>query len=286
MPHDDPPPRPGPSPREGGKKGARDGTARQEPHETPPAEVEPSDTEPRDSAEQPARDPRRSARAGVLIGLLVGLLGFGLAVQLRSSQTDPALATARQEDLVRILDDLDARKERLRDEVASLEDRKRQLNSGAKGRAAALEEARRRADELGILAGTLAAEGPGLRIRFSGEDPLRADKLLNAVEELRGAGAEAMQIGGSDGTAVRIVASTYFLDDGSALDVDGQSLSGPYTLRVIGDPQTMRTALEIPGGVVSEVTKDGGTVTVDEREKVTVDALRRAEPPQYARPTS
>ncbi|MGH3711926.1 MAG: DUF881 domain-containing protein [Micromonosporaceae bacterium] len=231
--------------------------------------------------------PRRSAWAGVLIGLLVGALGFGLAVQLRSSQTDPSLASARQEDLVRILDDLDGRKERLRDEIASLEDRKRQLNSGAKGREAALEEARRRADELGILAGTLVAEGPGLVITFrAGPKPLKADKILNAVEELRGAGAEAMQITGANDKAVRIVASTYFLDDDGDLEVDGERLTGPYTLTVIGDPRTMRTALEIPGGVVSEVSKDNGTVTVDERDLVTVSALRQVDPPEYARPTS
>ncbi|MGH3739853.1 MAG: DUF881 domain-containing protein, partial [Micromonosporaceae bacterium] len=145
---------------------------------------------------------RRPARAGVLIGLLVGLLGFGLAVQLQSTQEDPALATARQEDLVRILDQLDGRKARLQDEISSLEARKRRLNSGAKGREAALGEARRRADELGILAGTLRAEGPGLVIKFKGDsNPVAADDILNAVQELRGAGAEAMQLGGSDGSA-------------------------------------------------------------------------------------
>lgn len=230
---------------------------------------------------------RRGARAGVLIGLLVGLLGFGLAVQLNNGRTDPTLSGARQEDLVRILDDLDSRKERLRDEITSLEERRRQLTSGAQGRAAAVDEARRMADELGILAGTLPAEGPGLVIRFRpGPEAVRADQVLNAVEELRGAGAEAMQIAGSSGTVVRIVAATYFLDDDEALRVDGQSLSGPYTLTVIGDPRTMRTALEIPGGVVSEVSKDGGTVSLDERERITVSALRRAEPPRYARPTS
>lgn len=235
----------------------------------------------------PSGRDRRSARAGVLIGVLVGLLGFGLAVQLNKGEADPTLAAARQEDLVQILDDLDGRTERLRDEISSLEDRKRQLTSGTEGRAAAVEEARRLAQELGILAGTLPAAGPGLVIEFrSGSQPVRADEILNAVEELRGAGAEAMQISGSGSSAVRVVASTYFLDDGSDLDVDGQVLKAPYTLTVIGDPRTMRTALEIPGGVVSEVSKDGGTVSLDERARVVVSATRRADPPRYARPVS
>jgi uncharacterized protein YlxW (UPF0749 family) len=228
----------------------------------------------------------KSPRAGVLIGLLVGLLGFGLAVQLNNGQDDPSLAGARQEDLVRILADIESRKERLQDEITSLEDRKRQLTSSAQGPAAAA-EARRLADELGILAGTLPAEGPGLVTVFRpGSEAVRADQVLNAVEELRGAGAEAMQISGRDGTAVRVVADTYFVDHRDGLEVDGLVLAAPYTVRVIGDPETMRTALEIPGGVVSEVSKDGGTVSLDERRRITVSALRRAEPPRYARPAS
>ncbi len=228
-------------------------------------------------------------RSKLLISVLVGLVGFMLMVQVRSHQEDLGLATARQEDLVRILADLDAQQERLRDEVASLEETERQLTSGAQGREAALEEARRRADELGILAGTLPAEGPGLEIVFHGTAarPIEAAVILNAVEELRGAGAEAMQIAGGDQQAVRIVAATYFLDgaDGT-LVVDGQRLDNPYTLTVIGDPQTMRAALGIPGGVIEEVERYGGTVVVHEPDVVSVSALRTVSEPEYARPTS
>src|SRR4051812_9417117 len=64
-----------------------------------------------------ARLARRISAAGTMIGLLFGLLGFGLVVQLRSHSTDPQLASARPEDLVRILSDLDARQSRLRSEI-------------------------------------------------------------------------------------------------------------------------------------------------------------------------
>ncbi len=48
---------------------------------------------------------------------------------------------------------------------------------------------------------------------------------------------------------VRIVASTYFVDGGGGIMVDGTALSGAYTLSVIGPADTMRTAMTIPGGV-------------------------------------
>ena len=230
---------------------------------------------------------RRVSATGAAIGLLLGLLGFALVVQLRSNAGDAELSAARPDDLVRILSDLDARDERLRAEIASLEDTQRQLASGAQGREAALDEARRRADALGILSGTLPAQGPGLQIRFTaGGEPVRAATVLDAVEELRGAGAEAMQIAGADSPAVRIVASTYFVDAPDGLVVDGHHMSGPYTLLAIGDPQTMQTALNIPGGVVDTVRQHGGNVIVQESTVAKVTAVRPAGSLKYARPTS
>jgi uncharacterized protein YlxW (UPF0749 family) len=229
--------------------------------------------------------PRRSA---ALIGVLVALLGFALAVQVNSNDSDQALAGARQEDLVRILDTLDSRKERLQQEIASLNSQRQQISSTEQGRAEALKEARQRADDLGILAGTLPAEGPGLSVVFSGgKDGVGASVLLDAVEELRGAGAEAMQVEGSSGGAVRIVASTAFVDgSGRSVLVDGNRLSAPLTLSVIGDGSTMQAALNIPGGVVDTVRQAGGRVSVRQPSVVQVSVTRSAPAARYARPVS
>ncbi|MFG3701046.1 DUF881 domain-containing protein [Micromonospora sp. NPDC047620] len=231
---------------------------------------------------------RRVSSAGVMIAVLLALLGFTLVVQLKTTSTDPTVAATRQEDLVRILYDLNSREVRLRQDIAALEESQRQLRSGEQGRQAALDEATRRADELGILAGTLPATGPGLAVRFeAGEKPISASRVLDAVQELRGAGAEAMQISGGDRATVRIIASTYFLDgENGSLVVDGRRLTGPFTITVIGDPATMRTALNIPGGVVASVTGDGGKLIVEDREAAEVSALHAPIKLEHARPVS
>ncbi|SCG38761.1 DUF881 domain-containing protein [Micromonospora humi] len=231
---------------------------------------------------------RRFTSAGAMIGVLLALLGFTLVVQLKTTSTDPTLAATREEDLVRISSDLDSRERRLRQDIEALEESQRQLRSGAQGRQAALQEATRRADELGILAGTLPAVGPGLEVRFSGSGKaMSSTRILDAVQELRGAGAEAMQIQGADGTAVRVIASTYFVDaSGGGLVVDGRRLGGPFTILVIGDPATMRTALNIPGGVVSTVRNNGGNVTSEDREVVEVSQLHAPIKLDHARPVS
>ena len=231
---------------------------------------------------------RRFSSAGAMIAVLLALLGFTLVVQFKTTSTDPTLAATREEDLVRISSDLDSRERRLRQEIELLEESQRQLRSGEQGRQAALEEATRRADELGILAGTLPAVGPGLEVRFSGPSKaVSSTRILDAVQELRGAGAEAMQIQGADGTAARVIASTYFEDvpDG-ALVVDGRRLTGPFTIMVIGDPATMRTALNIPGGVVASVRDGGGNVTSEDREVVEVSQLHAPIKLDHARPVS
>lgn len=244
-------------------------------------------------AEEPVASPvvestrraRRVSTAGAMIALLLGLLAFALVVQVQSNAGGSQLDNARQDDLVRILSDLNSREQRLRAEIGTLEGTLSQLGAGAQGQEAALAEARRRADELGILAGTLAADGEGLTVRILPRDSsVRAATILEAVEELRGAGAEAMQIAGGTGPAVRIVAGTYFADGPRGLVVDGQALPAPYTITVIGPAATMKTALMIPGGVSDSVARDGGTVLLDEAASARVDALAPPEQLQYAKP--
>jgi uncharacterized protein YlxW (UPF0749 family) len=229
---------------------------------------------------------KRISAAGAVIGLLVGLLAFALVVQVKSNTSgDTALANARQDDLVRILSDLNARELRLRTDITQSQATLSQLGAGAQGREAALNEARRRADELGILAGTLPAVGQGLQIQIvRGAAAVPASTVLETVEELRGAGAEAMQIRGSTGGPVRIVASTAFVDGPAGIVVDGVLLTGAYTISVIGPGPTMRTALTIPGGVSDAVARVGGTVIVDEPASVTVDALHASTELKYAKP--
>ncbi|MCW2607991.1 MAG: hypothetical protein JWO60_2684, partial [Frankiales bacterium] len=230
----------------------------------------------------------RWRRVDLAVAALLGVLGFAVAVQVRSTQDDGLLASARQEDLVRILDDLSNRNDRLRRETAALTATRERLTSGSDRDRAALDEARRRALVLGVLAGTLPAEGPGVVVTLtdsSGE--VGADDLLNALEELRDAGAEAVQVSGADtGGAVRVVASTSFLDRAEGVEVDGRLLTEPFVYTVVGEPSTLVAALAIPGGVTDSVEQQGGTVSVERPATVRVGALRRLETPRYARPAA
>lgn len=231
--------------------------------------------------EPPGGPPRTSRRrAGVLIGVLCLLLGFALAVQVRTTSDASGLGAARQEDLVRILDDLSAREDRLREDITGQERIRDELATGGNQADTALDEARLRQEQLAILAGTVAAEGPGIQLTVS--DPagqVGPEMLLDAIQELRAAGAEAIQVGD-----VRIGVSSAVIGTPGAPSVDGIQLSAPYRIVAIGDPPTLETALNIPGGVVNTVSRAGGEARIEQRDEVTITALRVIEEPEYAQP--
>lgn len=227
--------------------------------------------------------PPRITRAQLIVALLLFGLGFGLAVQVASnSDSGSALRGARQEDLVRILDELDSRTQRLEDEKQGLEKQRQELQSSSDQAAEARKQTAEKERQLGILAGTVAAQGPGITMTIEDtKGTVKADMLLDAIQELRAAGAEAIQVNG-----VRVVAGTYFTGAGKSVGVDGNQINAPYRFKVIGKPQDLEPALNIPGGVVQTLEKEQATVTVEQSDKIVVDALRQAKRPDYARSSS
>ncbi|WP_298457581.1 DUF881 domain-containing protein [uncultured Cellulomonas sp.] len=221
----------------------------------------------------------RGSRSQLLAGLLCALLGFAVVVQVRQNQVE-GLSRLPQSELVRILDQANQRTDDLEREAAALEATRQELLSGSGQQAAALEAATAAAETQGILSGRLPAQGPGIELVIS--DP-RGDitpiALFNVLEELRNAGAEAIQL-----DDVRIVASSYFTGAPGAVVVDGVPVEAPYRWTVIGDPDTMGPALEIPGGALAQIRNYGGSGTPQSRLQVEVTATRAVPEPRFATP--
>ncbi|HKF31006.1 MAG TPA: hypothetical protein VKB37_01410, partial [Jatrophihabitantaceae bacterium] len=53
--------------------------------------------------------------------MLTAVLGFAIAVQVRSNSSSDSLQYAREDDLIRILDDQNARADRLNQQIADLQ---------------------------------------------------------------------------------------------------------------------------------------------------------------------
>ncbi|MHA3704765.1 DUF881 domain-containing protein [Jatrophihabitans sp. YIM 134969] len=239
-------------------------------HEQPPPEPEETDT----GAESTVTRPRPSSHrvAGVLIGVLLALLGFGIAVQVRSSSGD-TLADARQDDLIRILDDQNSRADRLRQQLAQLRTTEQQLQASGDKDSVAYAQAEQQLTALRVLLGIVPATGPGVRLTITDpDDQLGAEDLLDIVQELRGAGAEAIQF-----DDVRIGTDSAFMPSATGdgpPQLDGTTLTAPYEILAIGDPPTLDRALNIFGGVAATVRAKGGQVAIVQETRVDVTATR------------
>lgn len=225
----------------------------------------------------------RPSRSGLVVALLAVLLGVALSTQIGQTR-QRGLEGLRQSELVAVLDAVNQRSARLDEEIARLTAERDRLQreqglDPEQARAAATA----RADALGILAGTLAARGPGVRITIADAGHVVGSAtILDAVQELRDAGAEAIQIG-----PTRVVASSYLTEDQAGrVAVDGRTLATPYTVLAIGDPQTMASAMAIPGGVVETIRGLGASISVAQQQDVLIDALHAPFAPRYARPQS
>jgi uncharacterized protein YlxW (UPF0749 family) len=205
--------------------------------------------------------------AQVIIGICSALLGFGLIASSQGRTSGTVLENARAEDLIRILDDLAAREQRLASEQRELDVARERLIVGNPD--AALTEARRRADALAVLAGTAPVAGTGIEIVIADTSGVvDSPILLNAIQELRDAGAEAIQIG-----SVRVVASTWFADDSRGVIVSGVPLRSPIRIVAIGDSSTLETAMGIPGGVADTVRTVGARITIRQVDQARVRAV-------------
>jgi uncharacterized protein YlxW (UPF0749 family) len=199
-----------------------------------------------------------------------------------AQDSDEALANARPDELVGILDSLDAENDRLEQEKRRLAAEIASLTSGSD--AAALAQARSRKESLEVLAGTTRVRGPGVRIVIRDpEGAVDAAEILSTVQELRDAGAESIEV-----SERRVVVSTWFADPPDpatpAVLVSGDLRPSPYTILAIGDPDTLATAMEIPGGVADSVRTAGAVFELEQREVVDITSTVPLTTPEYAEP--
>ncbi|MET1062226.1 MAG: DUF881 domain-containing protein [Aeromicrobium sp.] len=224
----------------------------------------------------------RPSVSQVVVAALIGGLAFAITVQVRDDGSDD-YSGVRGEELVELLKSLDTANERLGTQIDDLTATRDDLLSSTKRSEQARKQAKQRADQLAILAGTRGATGPGVEVTI--KDPGRqidSAALLDAIEELRDAGAEAIALNG----VARVVAQTYFLDDDGEVRVGGREIKRPYVITAIGDPSTLAEAVRFPGGLIEEVVNRGGSAFVTQKDKVTITALADVKTPEYAQPTS
>ncbi len=206
--------------------------------------------------------------------LACAALGFLLVTQLRATEdVGERLDVEREEDLAQILADLSTESDRLQGEITSLRLTLLAFENSAEGEDLALRSLQSRLAELQVLAGTVAVDGEGVRLTV--DDPeaqVTQDLLVDAVQELRDAGAEAIAV-----NDIRLIASSAFTTRNGKVVLDGTPLAAPLTIDAIGPSDTIAKALAIPGGALDSLQSRPQVVaTVESLEELTIP--RRPDP--------
>ena len=223
----------------------------------------------------------RPSRGQAVVGVLLAIVGFAAMTQVQSNERDDTYSSLRQSDLIRVLDGLAGTSQRAEDEIDRLRQTRDDLRTSTSSRQAALDQARQEASTLSILAGTVPTVGPGVRITITDDrGEIQDDTILDVIQELRAAGAEAMEFNDK----VRVIAQTSVEDTGAGIAVDGEVLDAPYVIDVIGEPTTLAGSLDFATGPVDRVRDEGGTVSFDEPDQVRIDSVVDAAAPRYAEP--
>lgn len=118
------------------------------------------------------------------------------------------------------------------------------------------------------IVGKTDVQGDGVvvTLKDNDEQEVTANILLNLVNELKYAGAEAISING-----IRIVNMTDIVDVNFIIQIEGQKVSSPYTVKCIGDTQYLESSLNAKEGFVQTYRNSGITVNLENASNIKIE---------------
>jgi uncharacterized protein YlxW (UPF0749 family) len=219
----------------------------------------------------------------VIAGLLA-FIGFVVVTQIRQEwliKRTLRIPSTRLGELAFVLREQERTRAALEAQVAELRGRMVDYERAAtEGRTAAT-KLTRQLQEMRVLAGLTALEGPGIVVELNdstrapkpGEDPnktiLHYTDIYAVVSELWASGAEAVAINGE-----RVVSSTGISCVGTTILCNTKRLAPPYLITGVGDAKKMLEYLRRPGGSLELLTSFDFPVKLTSRARVELPAYR------------
>jgi uncharacterized protein YlxW (UPF0749 family) len=101
--------------------------------------------------------------------------------------------------------------------------------------------------------------------------------LLTILNELRASGAEALSLNNE-----RILATSEIRCVGPTVSVNNTKQAAPFEIRAIGNPDTLESALKMPGGAIEQATFYGVEVSIKKSNKLLIKKYAGASTFKYA----
>ncbi len=186
----------------------------------------------------------RVAKASLFaVALLIGMLGVG---QLRSQERPTQINSLSAPELSTLIETLTRRNRELRTGLTDIREQLRAYRAAGSQGQSALDVSREDLRRITAFGGLAAVEGQGIVLTVDGD--LDAIALNDLINELRNAGAEAIAV-----DEVRITALSVAEQGPLTLRIDGVNIGRHFVLRAIGSPDGLTTAIQRPGGIISQL---------------------------------
>jgi uncharacterized protein YlxW (UPF0749 family) len=230
------------------------------------------------------------------VTLGVALLGLGFLIAAQLAAEGPRIRYTSQEraPLVEIATELQAEREELTASILDLRKQIQSIEGSVADSAGVVKDLNDRLLAARIAAGLIPLTGTGIVLQLADSlepvapDTSEGDYLVSArdiravVEELWGAGAEAIAINGE-----RITPTTAIIDLGASVLVNSSYVSAPYQIAALGPPD-LYPRLAASAGFVDFIRARaqpyGIQVSFAEPETVDIPAFAGTVTLRYARP--
>lgn len=219
-----------------------------------------------------------SRKAQLYLTIVCILVGVMLVTQFRTqSKVVKSLELESAQDQATIITSLYENNSNLRGEIVRLSAQLEQSRTSFSQ--SQLDSMAEELNQLRIIAGLSEVTGPGVQLSISA--PLRAEDVMDLVNELRNAGAEAIMVNGQ-----RVIARSSFTNVQEGVLLDGVEIRPPYVFSAIGHSETLQRALERKGGLLAivETSYPGSIITLEKRDKTEMPPYKPGYQWTYAQP--
>ena len=217
----------------------------------------------------------RNVVAASAVCLCLGFLSCSILVNFYKDMS--MKYTNSINELTALLESVQNENKRLNSELNEKNSRITEYENAVSKDSAAIKLISDELDSSRIIAGLTDVSGSGIEVTLNDSDSeatgvdsaalvIHDEDLLNFVNELNSAGAEAVSINDQ-----RIISKSSIRCAGSIVNINGVRVSAPFVIKAIGDPDVLESALNFKGGVVDSLKPWGISVEIEKKDEVYIN---------------
>lgn len=231
----------------------------------------------------------------IILGIVCLILTIGICVQIKTVNSNGTTTSSNQK-LNNLKSEVLKMKEKYDDTYAKLDNVQSELETTRKNLTSDNEYLKSLEEQIkkyNVLLGATEVTGPGVTITLTDADPkdpirlwvstpgellIHNTYILEIVNELKNAGAEAIDVNGQ-----RIVNTSAISCDGNVISINGEKVSSPFVINAIGLPERF-TTLNRAGSYLEGLYEETHIKnTLDKKVKITISKFINGNKFKYAK---